>query len=115
MPAKTTTTTKAKTTKTAAKKTTAKKTVAKKTTTKKKAATGTAAARTTTLKNANIMLQWAGNDVSFDQIRSNIIAQYSESGKTEKDIKKLEVYVKPEEGLAYYVINGTDTGDVGLF
>ena len=105
MPAKKTTTTKAKTTRTAA----------KKTTTKKKAATGTAATRTTALKNANIMLQWAGNDVSFDQIRSNIIAQYSESGKTEKDIKKLEVYVKPEEGLAYYVINGTDTGDVGLF
>lgn len=115
MPAKTTTTSKAKATKTAAKKTTAKKTAAKKTTTKKKAAIGTASTRATALKNANIMLQWAGNDVSFDQIRSNIIAQYSESGKTEKDIKKLEVYVKPEEGLAYYVINGIDTGDVGLF
>ena len=57
-------------------------------------------------------LQWSGNDVSFDQIRSRILEK---SGKTSKDIKNLEIYVKPEEGMAYYVINGTETGDVGLF
>ncbi len=57
-------------------------------------------------------LQWSGNDVSFDQIRSKVLEK---SGKASKDIKNLEIYVKPEEGMAYYVINGTETGDVGLF
>ena len=57
-------------------------------------------------------LQWSGNDVSFDQIRSKVLEK---SGKASKDIKNLEIYVKPEEGMAYYVINGTETGNVGLF
>lgn len=34
------------------------------------------------------------------------------SGKNVKDIKTLDVYVKPEEGQLYYVINGTDTGNL---
>jgi len=57
-------------------------------------------------------LQWNGNDASFDQIRSRVLEK---CGKASKDIKNLEIYVKPEEGMAYYVINGTETGDVGLF
>ncbi len=65
----------------------------------------------TTAKEA-FTLQWSGNDVSFDQIRSKVLEK---SGKASKDIKNLEIYVKPEEGMAYYVINGTETGDVGLF
>ncbi len=72
------------------------------------------AAKTTKKASAKetFTLQWSGNDVSFDQIRSRILEK---SGKTSKDIKNLEIYVKPEEGMAYYVINGTETGDVGLF
>ncbi len=72
------------------------------------------AAKTTKKASAKetFTLQWSGNDVSFDHIRSRILEK---SGKTSKDIKNLEIYVKPEEGMAYYVINGTETGDVGLF
>ena len=72
------------------------------------------AAKTTKKASAKetFTLQWSGNDVSFDQIRSRILEK---SDKTSKDIKNLEIYVKPEEGMAYYVINGTETGDVGLF
>ncbi len=72
------------------------------------------AAKTTKKASAKktFTLQWSGKDVSFDQIRSKILEK---SGKTSKDIKNLEIYVKPEEGMAYYVINGTETGDVGLF
>ena len=72
------------------------------------------AAKTTKKASAKetFTLQWGGNDVSFDQIRSRILEK---SGKASKDIKNLEIYVKPEEGMAYYVINGTETGDVGLF
>ena len=29
-------------------------------------------------------------------------------------IKKVAVYVKPQEGKAYYVVNDTDTGSVAL-
>ena len=34
------------------------------------------------------------------------------AGKKVADIKSIDLYIKPEEGAVYYVVNGTDTGSV---
>lgn len=73
--------------------------------------TKTASAVKEKVKAATFTLQWSGKDVTFDQIRSNVIGA---SGKEEKDIKSLDIYVKPEDNQAYYVINGTDTGSIEI-
>ena len=36
------------------------------------------------------------------------------SEKAESAITSMDLYVKPEDGRAYYVINGKDFGDVAL-
>ncbi|MBQ9512622.1 MAG: hypothetical protein IJR58_05470 [Lachnospiraceae bacterium] len=36
------------------------------------------------------------------------------SGKAESAIESLDLYVKPEDGRAYYVINGKEFGDIAL-
>lgn len=37
-----------------------------------------------------------------------------ESGKGPEDIKSINIYVKPEEFAAYYVINDDATGKIDL-
>ena len=41
-------------------------------------------------------------------------ADYVAAGHKATEAKKVTVYVKPEEGKAYYVVNDTDTGSVTL-
>ena len=41
-------------------------------------------------------------------------ADYVAAGHKATEAKKVTVYVKPEEGKAYYVVNDTDTGSVAL-
>ena len=41
-------------------------------------------------------------------------ADYAAQGHDAASIKKVAVYVKPQEGRAYYVVNDTDTGSVTL-
>ena len=101
------------------KKATAKKAPAKKATATKKAAPAKKA--TTTKKAApakkataakkveakvSVNLQYGGLDVNIDEIIKKV-------KKAQKDCKKYEIYVKPEEGKAYYVADG-QLGDVQL-
>lgn len=104
-----------------ARKTAAKKTTAKKTTTKK-AATKTAAAKkatTTTAKRPGrkpavkevVNFQFSGKSYTPDDLVKicKDVWKYDLQGK-EEDFKTVELYVKPEENAAYYVINGDVTG-----
>ncbi|MBQ9588961.1 MAG: hypothetical protein IJR29_02110 [Butyrivibrio sp.] len=59
--------------------------------------------------NAKIELQFGDKAIGEDQL----VAKAKESyGK--KDIKNLDIYVKPEEGKAYYVVNNDVTGNFDL-
>ena len=58
---------------------------------------------------AKIELQFADKAYTEDQIVS--MAKKAYGGK---DIKSLDIYVKPEENKAYYVVNGEATGSVEL-
>ena len=101
-----------------AKKTPVRKTTAKKAATKEVKVEETAVeetvkkttAKKTALK-ANVTLQFA--DKSYTEESLTAIAKdvwTYDLNKEAADLKNVELYVKPEEGLCYYVFNGDVTG-----
>ena len=99
--------------KTAAKKPAAKKTAAKKPAAKKTAAKKPAAKKTATKKKTNnVYVEFAGNKFNVEKIEKAVKADYTKkSGK--KTMTTVNIYVKPEDGKAYYVID-RKKGDVAL-
>ena len=91
----------AKTTKTAAAKTTAAKTEEKTAPAKKPAAKKTAAKAVDT----KVFIEFNGAKVAVDEIVENVKATYKANGGSD-ELKSLEVYVKPDESAAYFVVNG---------
>ena len=87
--------------------TTAKKAPAKRAAAKKETA---AAKKTTAAKTEvkeTVVVQFAGAEYSVDDVKANVKkAWMAETGKQESDIKDIQIYVKPEEHAAYYVVNG---------
>ncbi|MBQ6595799.1 MAG: hypothetical protein IJH78_09100 [Clostridia bacterium] len=61
-----------------------------------------------------MILQYDGRDVKIDELSSQIKAAWKEAGNKLADIQTLDIYVKPQEGKAYYVINKTIEGVVDL-
>ena len=106
----------AKAAETAPKKTTA-KTAAAKTTAAKKTTTKTAAARTkkAAAVKENISIQFAGREYTTEQLVKIAKDVWEfDLAKDPADFKEVQLYVKPEEAKAYYVINGTETGSFGI-
>lgn len=93
------------------KKTTAKSTAAKetKTTAAAKEAETTTAKKTAAAKKpaikVSLNIQYAGGNYSDKDIVDAIKADYKAEGN-EDAIKTLDIYVQPENGVAYYVVNG---------
>ena len=106
---------------TTVKKTTAKttetKTTAAKTTAAKKTTTRTAAAKTkkAAAVKENISIQFAGKDYTTEQLVKIAKDVWEfDLKKDPADFKEVQLYVKPEEAKAYYVINGTETGSFDI-
>ena len=106
---------------TTAKKTTAKttetKTTAAKTTAAKKTTTRTAAAKTkkAAAVKENISIQFAGKEYTTEQLVKIAKDVWEfDLAKNPADFKEVQLYVKPEEAKAYYVINGTETGSFNI-
>lgn len=93
---------------TAAKRTTAKRETAKKETTVK---------RTASKKEIkiNAIVEHHGKQIGEPDIIANVKKAWTNTGRDEKDIKSLELYIKPEENAVYYVVNETETGAVALY
>lgn len=53
----------------------------------------------------NIYVEFYGEQVSKDELIKDAEKIWVEAGKKATDIKKIELYIKPEEDRAYYVIN----------
>lgn len=83
-------------------KTTAKKTVAK------------VAAKTVAVK-AQTIVQYQNHEVDTEKVEERVKAQFVSEGHKAASIKKMNIYIKPEEYSAYYVINDTFSGRVDLF
>ncbi|MBR2046173.1 MAG: hypothetical protein IJ958_08590, partial [Agathobacter sp.] len=95
-----------------AKKAPAKKAPAKKAaTTEKKAPAKKAAAKAETV----ITLEFGDYTAIMATVEEKVKAQFVADGHKASSIKTLNIYVKPFENSAYYVINDDVTGRVDLF
>ncbi|MDD6340068.1 MAG: DUF6465 family protein [Butyrivibrio sp.] len=91
----------------AEKKPAAKKPAAKKATAKKPAAKAAAP--------VEVFVQFNGQETVVDAVVAKAKAAYEADGHRASSIKELQVYLKPEESAAYYVINKKYAGRVDLF
>ncbi len=72
----------------------------KKTTVKKEAAV-----------KSTLYVQYAGKEYTEKELLDAAKKAYVDLGNKASDIKTVEIYLKPEENVAYYVINGTGSDD----
>lgn len=61
-----------------------------------------------------VYLQSGGAEWNVSACKERIVAAYEAEGHKASSIKKLVIYLKPEEGKAYYVINDAENGSVDL-
>ena len=60
-------------------------------------------------------LQYMGKEISTEEITKKVHEVWTkEYGKSVEEIKTLNVYLKPEEAAAYYVINEETAGKVTI-
>ena len=62
----------------------------------------------------NTFVQFAGNEYATDAIMEKIKESWVNAGNKLSTIKTMNLYVKPEEYAAYYVINDHESGKVYL-
>ena len=92
-----------------------KKTVAKKATTRKKASAKKGAKRgpkPAAERTVELHVQYGGKEVAYTDLVNRIKEMWKEQGKRETSMKSLNIYVKPDEFKAYYVINEEITGEI---
>ena len=61
-----------------------------------------------------LYLQTAGGEWNISDCKERVMAAYAADGHETSGIRKLTVYLKPEEGKVYYVVNEEATGSVEL-
>ena len=63
---------------------------------------------------ADVFVQFGGKEFSEEAIMSKVVAAWEVEGKKASAIKRAKLYIKPEDGKAYYVINeGLKNGSTG--
>ena len=62
----------------------------------------------------SLTVQAGGKEVTMDEAIARVKEAWVADGNSEKDLKELAVYAKPEEQAIYYVANGTVTGKVAF-
>ena len=59
----------------------------------------------------SVVVQFAGKEVTEKELIAAVKKAYTKKGNNVGDIKTIEIYVKPEENAAYYVVNGVGADD----
>ena len=59
----------------------------------------------------SVVVQFAGKEVTEKELIAAVKKAYTKKGNKVGDIKTIEIYVKPEESAAYYVLNGIGADD----
>ena len=62
-----------------------------------------------------VILQYRGYEVDMEAVTERVKAHYYSKGYKKGSITNLQIYAKPEEFTAYYVINDGVVGKVNLF
>lgn len=92
-----------------------KKTAARKTTTRKKTSAKKGAKRgpkPAAERTVELHVQYGGREIAYTDLVNRIKEMWKEQGKRETSLKSLNIYVKPDEFKAYYVINEEITGEI---
>ncbi len=66
-------------------------------------------------KKEEIIIQYRQLEGNMDTVLERIYDQYARKGNDVSKIEKLQVYIKPEDFAAYFVINDAYDGKVPLF
>ena len=77
------------------------------------AAKETAAKKTQKIEET-VYLQAGGSEWDISDCKERAVAAFVAEGHKASAVKKLAVYLKPEEGKAYYVINDSENGSISL-
>lgn len=64
---------------------------------------------------SKMVLQYEGSDMLVNELERRVKAEWRAEGYKSKDIKELEMYIKPEDGQVYFVINEIFTGSIPLY
>ena len=78
------------------------------------AAKKAAAKKPAVQKVEEIYLQAGGQEWNVSDCKERAVAAFAAEGHKASSVKKLVIYLKPEEGKAYYVINDSENGSVEL-
>lgn len=62
----------------------------------------------------NIVVQACGIEISETDVIAKVKELWIADGNKIKDMKSLEMYVKPEERKVYYVVNGEINGEIEI-
>ncbi len=64
---------------------------------------------------SEVILQYRGYEVDMETMTERVKAHYYSKGFKPGTIRDMQIYVKPEDFTAYYVINDGVVGKVNLF
>lgn len=62
-----------------------------------------------------VILQYREYEVNMDDVTERVKSHYIAKGFKADSIENMQIYVKPEDFTAYYVINDGVVGKVNLF
>ncbi len=62
-----------------------------------------------------VILQYREYEVNMDDVTERVKAHYLAKGHSADSLENMQIYVKPEDFTAYYVINDSVAGKVNLF
>lgn len=63
---------------------------------------------------AKAIIEVGANKIDVDEVTAKVKQRWAASGKLVKDIKSLELYIKPADNKVYPVINGAESESVDL-
>jgi hypothetical protein len=63
----------------------------------------------------NVELQFGDKQISYDSLVASAKSVWeNDMNRKLSEIKTLDLYVKPEESKAYFVVNGSDEGNFDI-
>lgn len=62
-----------------------------------------------------VILQYRDYEVNMETVTERVKGHYLAKGHKAEDLENMQIYVKPEDFTAYYVINDSIVGKINLF
>lgn len=69
-----------------------------------------ATAKKTKSPDVEVYFQFAGSEISANKLLDQVKAVHFSEGQKVSELQTIQLYIKPEESAAYYIINGQADG-----